>query len=281
MSLPWTVTRCKDRASAVAVPLRLAANRRTCRHPVFGSRESVSSAVFQSRVGAAFFRLAPASLLAAFAPTSNGLTDQNHDYRSALLARSCIRFLLIAPRSKKAWYSFSGTNSPPVVQTMWVEFAMHRSRPWRARYAAPSPDDVNHRGPSKAAAAEGSILKDCVVAAVWTCWKSRSSSTVKTPPNAVRMVETACTDARGTANPSASVRLSRPMSYTAGLLPLGSSMETRKQGDATGSAKKQCTLDPNTCASPKAMPDGAPPTPQGRYTNNGCPSSTTTPQACN
>ena len=38
---------------------------------------------------------------------------------------------------------------------------------------------------------------------------------------------------------------------------------TSMHGEATGSAKKQCTWSPYSALSPWVMPPGAPPTPQG------------------
>ncbi len=68
----------------------------------------------------------------------------------------------------------------------------------------------------------------------------------------------ASSDALGTARPSASVRLVRPRSYTDGCVPAGAAICTRKHGDCTGSAKKQCTWGPSSWRSPKVIPAGAP-----------------------
>ena len=89
---------------------------------------------------------------------------------------------------------------------------------------------------------------------------NRSSSvTVNTPLTNGRINGATKLEAIPTARPSASVRLSRPTSLTEiGWSPADARLISM-HGEATGSAKKQCTWSPNTCRKPKVIPPGAPP----------------------
>src|SRR5690625_6212172 len=81
-------------------------------------------------------------------------------------------------------------------------------------------------------------------------------------------------DGRPTASPSASVRFEIPKSCTLTFSFSPVNKPSKTEGACTGSTKKQWTCSPNNCFKPNVIPPGAPPTPQGRYTNKGCSSST-------
>ena len=83
-------------------------------------------------------------------------------------------------------------------------------------------------------------------------------------------------EGRPTARPSASVMPSSPISRTAIASCRPVARPRVMQGAWVGSAKKICTFSPRSCFRPKATPPGAPPTPQGRYTNRGWRESTVT-----
>ena len=83
------------------------------------------------------------------------------------------------------------------------------------------------------------------------------------------MIELTSLDGLPTARPSASVIPSRPISETQMPSPRPVISPRVIQGAWVGSAKNMCTLVPNISFKPKATPPGAPPTPQGMYTNRG------------
>ena len=51
------------------------------------------------------------------------------------------------------------------------------------------------------------------------------------------------------------------------------------QGASVGSAKKTSAPSPRASRAPRAMPPGAPPTPQGKYRHSGCSGETSMPKA--
>src|SRR5699024_4488965 len=52
------------------------------------------------------------------------------------------------------------------------------------------------------------------------------------------------------------------------------SKPSKTDGECVGSTKKQCTCSPKSCFIPNVIPPGDPPTPQGKYRNNGFSAST-------
>ena len=78
-----------------------------------------------------------------------------------------------------------------------------------------------------------------------------------------------------TASPSASVLPESPSSVTGVGAPVKNAASM--QGACVGSTNQQFAASPKTAFTPKVMPPGAPPTPQGRYRFRGCASSTLTP----
>ena len=152
---------------------------------------------------------------------------------------------------------------PPVVHTRCVARARCCCRPCSASQARPESLPVSMAGPPKPAAAEGSMLARGVQHRAPADETACRHATVKQPESNDSISSAAGSEARGTARPSARSGWRGP-SRTPRDAPRPAIICSMKQGDCTGSAKKQCTCGPSTWRRPKVMPAGAPPTPQGR-----------------